>query len=68
MAKFIFTDLNSVFGTSICEAAGVDPTTVRRIVVDLEVGSPGKLYIETFANDALLGVSIPAGIEIEETT
>jgi hypothetical protein len=64
MAKFCFTDLDHALGQSICKSAGVDPNSVRRIVLDLKVGEPGHLYLETYADDAVLGVKLPAGIEI----
>ncbi len=60
MAKFLFHDagLNSPLGTSLVEAAGLDPTMVRRIVIDLEIGSPGKLYVELLADDSILQVDV----------
>ena len=35
-----------------------DPKSVRRIVVDLEVGQPGRIYIEKFADDEKLRVAL----------
>lgn len=66
MSKFVFLNAaRDALGTEICEAAGIAPETVRRIVIDLEAGSPGRLYIEAFADDAILGVSInKLGIEV----
>ncbi len=58
--KLLVRGFEGNLGTSICEAAGVDPTMVRRIVIDLEVGNAGKVYVETFADDAVLDVEIPS--------
>ena len=45
---------------SICEAAGVDPTMVRRVVLDLQVGNAGIVYVEMFADPELLEIRIPS--------
>jgi len=71
MSKFVVTDALSRdgLGCALCEAAGVKPETVRRLVLDLQVGSPGLLYFETFADAAILDVSIAElGITVEEQT
>lgn len=66
MSKFVFLNAaRDTLGTEICESVGINPETVRRIVIDLEAGSAGKVYIEAFTDDGLLNVSInKLGIEV----
>ena len=46
---------------------GVDVSKARRIIVDLEVGQLGKIYVENFADggmfDVILGISVPDALE-----
>jgi len=63
MSKFVVTDFGTL-GNALCEACGIDPCYVRRIVLDLEVGNAGKLYFETFADSEVLSVSL-ADLNIE---
>ena len=66
MTKFLVTNWDKL-GTELCEAMGIDETYVRRLVLDLEVGSPGRIYFETFADNQVLNVSLgTVGIEIEK--
>lgn len=59
VTKFVFLDPGQdTLGIEICEAVGIAPECVRRMVIDLEVGSPGKVYIEAFADKSILDVSI----------
>lgn len=39
-----------------------DPTTVRRIVIDLEVGRPAKIYLEKYVDDEKLAEVLDAGL------
>lgn len=68
MAKFLLTnqlDRRDSVGGALLGAAGIKPEYVRRLVLDLEVGSVGRMYVELFADDAALNVSIePGGIEV----
>lgn len=49
----------------ICDAIGIDPKTVRRIVIDLPAARPGRLLFETFVDDdRLSAVFAESGIEI----
>lgn len=66
MTKFSFLEADrDMLGIEICKATGLVPETVRRIVIDLQVGEPAKLYVEAFADDAVLDVSInKLGIEV----
>ena len=43
-------------GEAICKAAGIDPSTVCRVVLDLDCGSagPGKIYIQSMTTENLL--------------
>lgn len=73
MSKFIFLTADDPaakrdgLAVEICEAAGVDPGSVRRMVIDLEVGSAAKVYMEMFADDAILDVSIQKlGIKVSD--
>ena len=69
MARFVVKGIDSTLGTSLCEAAGVDPNMVRRLVLDLRVGDMGMLYLETYPDDAVLDVSLSGPdikIELDE--
>ena len=68
MSKFLVTDsFGSPLGTALLEAAGVKPEVVSRLVLDLRVGSLGRLYLETFADDAVLQVNVAEyGVQITE--
>jgi hypothetical protein len=37
---------------------------VRRLILDLEVGSVGKLYLEMFADSEILRVDLPDGFQV----
>ena len=43
-----------------------DPNDVRRVVIDLEVGSPARVYVERFVDDSLVDVLLHAGLELAE--
>ena len=65
MAKFLVTSFGEL-GDDLCRACGLTPEYVSRIVLDLKVGSPGRVYFETFADDETLNVRVPAGgFEVE---
>jgi hypothetical protein len=67
MRKFVFTQPDQYkLVTSLCQAAGIeDPRTVRRAVFDLEYGKPGRIYVELFADAAILDVDIRAiGVDV----
>jgi hypothetical protein len=66
MAKFIHTGHIELFDR-LCESVGVDPSYTRRLILDLEVGSPGRVYFETFADDESLKVELPSGLIIKDT-
>jgi hypothetical protein len=42
----------------------IEPSMVRRCVIDLEVGSPAKIYLETFADTSIIDVVIDGGLSI----
>lgn len=64
MSKFVVTNF-AALADDLCKAADLDPTTVRRVVLDLEVGSPGRLFFETFADDEKIRLALTAGIRLE---
>lgn len=65
MTKFAVTDLSHTLGVSLCKAAKVDHMMVRRVVLDLDVGKPSMMYLELFADKALLDVGLTKnGVEI----
>lgn len=67
MSKFIVTGTDQV--TRALFDAGViqhDPTYVRRVVIDLQAGNTGMVYVELFADDEKLSVALGAGITVEE--
>lgn len=53
MAKFVVTGWDPL-GLALMKAAGIDPNSVRRVVIDLQVGSPGRMYLDTFLDDQVL--------------
>jgi hypothetical protein len=64
MRKFVFTQPDQYkLVTSLCQAAGIeDPRTVRRVVVDLEYGKAGRIYVEL-----ILDVDIcEIGVDVKE--
>lgn len=67
MPKFIVQD-HTALTDALCEAAGVNRDMVSRIVLDLQVGSPGRVYFNTFADSSILDVELKAGIDIELTS
>jgi hypothetical protein len=66
MSKFIVGDrlLEALYSAGVI---GDDYTYIRRIVIDLEVGSAGRIYIERFADDEQLVPALTAGIRIVDT-
>jgi hypothetical protein len=64
MAKFI---VGSIIDR-LCEAGVIaeDPTTVRRVVIDLKAGAPAMVYIEKFGDDESLKVELLAGLVLEQ--
>jgi hypothetical protein len=60
MRKFVFIEPQQhKLVTSICESAGIeDPGTIRRLVIDLRYGEPGRIYVEQFGDEAILDVDI----------
>ena len=63
MAKFIET--GKMFDA--LHAAGVvedEPSYVRRVIIDLQAGRIGMVYIEKFADDEKLSVALNGGLEI----
>lgn len=55
------------FGKQICEALGIDlskgPT--RRIVLDIQVNEPIRVYVEMIGTDKLVDIKLPVtGIEV----
>lgn len=42
-------------GTEICEALGIDPEGVRRVILDCETGKPARVIVHAYAmNDGKL--------------
>jgi hypothetical protein len=67
VSKFLVTDSFGTLGDGLCRASGIDPRYVRRLVLDLEVGSPGRLYVETFADSEVLDVNLAdSGIKVTD--
>jgi hypothetical protein len=58
MSKFIFGVKDSPLIDKICDAAGVDPHSVARIVIDLQVGDAAVIYFKTLADDSMLDVEL----------
>jgi hypothetical protein len=49
---------------SLLDKAGIDKTYVSRLILDLEVGSAGRLYLEMFADSEVLSLALPNGFQI----
>lgn len=62
--KFVVNSGGDHISTSLCEAAGLDPRQVRRIVLDLQAGHAALIYFETFADPVQLEVAFSAGLEV----
>lgn len=59
MAKFVFIEpTRYALSKAICEKAGIDPNYVRRIVIDLQVGDAGVVYVELLGDESMLDVNI----------
>lgn len=61
MAKFVETGraYRALYDAGIVTEA---PENVRRCVIDLEVGSVAKIYIEKFADEKLIDVLLTADL------
>ena len=44
-------------GILICEAIGLDPMAVRRIVIDIDADSPIMIYTEMYGTKPLLNIN-----------
>jgi len=65
MPKFVLIEWVP-FALTLLEKQGIDPDMVRRMVIDLEAGQPGKLYLEMYGDsDALGDPALAAGIGVE---
>lgn len=68
MSKFIVGSSSDGIYQALHDA-GVfadEPKDVRRVVIDLAVGEPARVYIERFVDDSLIDVLLLGGIEIVE--
>jgi hypothetical protein len=63
MTKFVVVDTGPLFD-ALLDKAGIDKTYVRRLILDLEVGSVGRLYLEMFADWEMLSVDLPHGFQV----
>ncbi len=63
MSKFIVNDTGPLFDL-LLDRAGIEKIHTRRLILDLEVGSPGMLYVEMFADSELLRLELPHGFQI----
>lgn len=43
-----------------------DPSDVRRVVLDLEVGEPARVYLERFVDDSIVDVLLRGELELVE--
>lgn len=60
MPKFIAGTGSDVLSLAICEAVGLEPSDVRRILIDLEAGAAARVYYETFADTDKIEAAIVA--------
>jgi hypothetical protein len=63
VAKFVVVDTGPLFD-ALLDRAGIDKTHVRRLILDLQVGSAGMLYLEMFADSDVLTLDLPQGFQI----
>ena len=49
----------------VCNQLGLDPFTVRRVVIDAPCNAVASVYVEHNGDDRLLGVEIPSGVQIK---
>lgn len=54
------------FMVRVCQTLQIRPERVSRLVMDMEAGKPIKCYVEYYAGEELLKLSIPSGIELRE--
>lgn len=68
MQKFIFVEPERhKLAIAICEAAGLEPASIRRIVIDLDRDQVGYVYVQHFGDEAILDVDIgELGVEVRE--
>ena len=64
MTKFIVGVPSDRISGPLCEQLGIDPSSVRRIVIDLEGGSAARIYYDTFADQEPLAVAFEGGLRI----
>lgn len=66
MSKFLVGDelLEALYSAGVI---GDDYTYIRRIVIDLEVGNPARIYIDKYGDDEQLVPALTAGIRIVDT-
>jgi hypothetical protein len=67
MSKFISGTSRDRLMAAFADAVGVSHNHIRRVIVDLQVGSPGIVYFETFADTEVIDVVLRAEIEIVDT-
>lgn len=60
MSKYLVIGGDRLFN-AICDSVGMKADYVRRIVVDLQVGSAGRVYFDSFANDEVVDVIMQGG-------
>jgi hypothetical protein len=67
VSKFIVHNSNDVVQRLHEQGAIPDPRYVRRVVIDLQAGSIGRMYVELFADDEKLSASLAdMKIEVDE--
>jgi hypothetical protein len=65
MSKFIVTSNDTFLRLHAAGVINVEPDNVRRCIIDLEVGQGARIYLETFADDAIIGELLGAGLRPE---
>jgi hypothetical protein len=65
MAKFLVLDdmIDALWEAGVIDE---DKANVRRVVIDLQVGEAGRIYIEKFADREKLQAALEAGVTIVE--
>ena len=62
MTKLVGAD---TLATKICEAMKIDPASVARVVIDLQAGDVGWVYVQMLGDESLLDIDFGAHFEVK---
>jgi len=68
MAKFMFLKSSQLVQALYDAGVIAEPVDyIRRVVIDLEVGQPARVYVERYGDDDALLAGLTAGLQLEAT-